>query len=72
MVVFGVLPAELLISTPLHRLELDRELLGFDGLLLPSAAGSDEAHEAYVSRRKARIDKELAGKRMGGDLRFGQ
>lgn len=72
LVVLGALPPELCLSTPLHRLELDQELLGPDGLLLPSAAGGEEAHEAYVARRKARIDKELAAKQRGGDMSFGQ
>lgn len=48
------------------------QLLDTDGLLLPSAAGSDEALAAYKARRKARIDKEMHAKEKGGDISFGQ
>ena len=66
------MPAELLLETPIHRLEVDAELLGPDGLLLPQAAGGAEAQEAYNARRKARIDKEMHAKERGGEIRFGQ
>ena len=72
LVVHGSLPAELCLSTPLHRLELDPELLGTDGVLLAEAAGGEEARAAYLERRKARIDKEIHAKDRGGDIRFGQ
>ena len=72
LVVFGAVPAELLLETPLHRLEVDPELLGSDGLLLPSAASGEEAQAAYCERRKARIDKEMHAKERGGELHFSQ
>ena len=65
-------PAPLLLSTPLHRLELDEQLLDIDGLIKESAAGGKEARDAYLVRRKARIDKELHSKDRGGEIRFGQ
>lgn len=61
-----------LTDTPLHRLELDPELLDIDGLLSEQAAGGKVAREAYLERRKARIDKELHSKDRGGEIRFGQ
>jgi len=72
LVVHAVIPAELLLNTPLHRLEVDPELLGTDGLLLPSVAGGEEAQAAYNARRKARIDKEMHAKERGGDISFNQ
>lgn len=66
------LPAELLLNTPLHRLELDEPLLEIDGLLSETTAGGPEPRAAYVARRKARIDKELHSKDRGGEIRFGQ
>ena len=49
LVVHGSVPPELLLQTPIHRLELDPEMLGVDGVLSPEAAGSAEAREAYLS-----------------------
>jgi len=72
LVVHGSVPAELLLATPLHRLEVDVQLLGTDGLLLIEAAGGEEAHAAYNTRRKARIDKEMHAKERGGDISFNQ
>lgn len=66
------LPPELLTDTPIHRLELDPELLDIDGLLAEGAAGGATARQAYLERRKARIDKELHAKDRGGEIRFGQ
>ena len=66
------LPPELLLSTPLHRLEVDDQLLGTDGVLGEEAAGGKEAQQAYLVRRKARIDKEMHSKDRGGEIRFGQ
>ena len=37
-----------------------------------AAAGSAEAREAYLTKRKARVDKELHSKDRGGEVRFGQ
>ena len=72
LVVHGSVPAELLLDTPLHRLELDVAMLEVDGLLSETAAGGNEAREAYIVRRKARIDKEMHSKDRGGEIRFGQ
>lgn len=72
LVVHGHVPPELLLSTPIHRLELDPELLSTDGTLTEEAAGGAEARTAYLARRKARIDKELHAKERGGDIHFGQ
>lgn len=72
LVVHGSVPAELLLETPLHRLEVDPEMIGSDGLLLPEAAGGVEALAAYTARRKARIDKEMHAKERGGDISFSQ
>mmetsp|Transcript_35422 Transcript_35422/g.92981 ORF Transcript_35422/g.92981 Transcript_35422/m.92981 type:complete len:180 (+) Transcript_35422:438-977(+) len=72
LVVHGLVPPELLLETPLHRLELDPELLATDGLLLLSAAGTEEAHAAYLQRRKARVDKEMHAKERGGEINFKQ
>ena len=72
LVVHGSVPAELLLDTPLHRLELDEALLEIDGLLSEVAAGGKESREAYIARRKARIDKEMHSKDRGGEIRFGQ
>ena len=72
LVVHGSVPAPLLLSTPLHRLELDDQLLDIDGTISEAAAGGKEAREAYLVRRKARIDKELHSKDRGGEIRFGQ
>ena len=72
LVVFGRLPPELLLETPLHRLEVDPELLDTDGLILATAAGSPEAREAYIGRRKGRIDKEVHAKERGGEIHFKQ
>ena len=59
------IPEELLVRTPLQRLQVDGHLLGPDGVLKPMG-GSD----AYLARRKERIDKELHGKAGGGDVHF--
>lgn len=72
LVVHGSVPSELLLNTPLHRLELDEQLLDIDGTLSEVAAGGKEAREAYLVRRKERIDKELHAKDRGGEIRFGQ
>jgi len=72
LVVHGSVPPELLLQTPIHRLELDPELLGVDGVLSVEAAGSAEAQAAYLGRRKERIDKEMHSKDRGGEIRFGQ
>lgn len=72
LVVHGHVPAELLLSTPVHRLELDPEMVGIDGLLTVEAADGDEARQAYLARRKERIDKELHAKERGGEIHFGQ
>ena len=52
--------------------ELRAALLALHESGVGSAAGSVEAHEAYVVRRKARIDKEVHAKARGGDMSFGQ
>ena len=65
-------PPELQLQTPLHRLEVDPEMLGTDGTLAVEAAGGLEAQQAYLQRRKARIDKEVHAKARGGELHFGQ
>ena len=52
-------------DTPLHRLGVDAHLLGKDGLLR-EMEGSAE----YLTRRKARIDQEVAGKAKGGEIAF--
>ena len=72
LVVHARLPPELLLDTPLQRLELDPDLLGTDGLLLEDVAGSAEAQQAYITRRKARIDKEVHAKERGGEIHFKQ
>lgn len=46
-----------------QALKVEPHLIGNDGLLL-GMDGSD----AYIARRKARIEKELAGKATGGDM----
>ena len=66
------LPSELLLNTPLHRCEVDEQLLDTDGTLSEAAAGGKEQRDAYLERRKARIDKELHSKDRGGEIRFGQ
>lgn len=72
LVVHGSVPPELLTSTPLHRLEVDAEMLGVDGVISEAAAGSADARTAYLSKRKERIDKEMHSKDRGGEIRFGQ
>ena len=60
--------------------ELERERrrrAAFDGAEAAAdgaeaAADGAEAREAYLTRRKARIDKELHAKERGGDIHFGQ
>ena len=64
------LPSELLLGTPLHRCELDEQLLDTDGTLSEAAAGGAAERDAYLARRKARIDKELHSKDRGGEINF--
>lgn len=58
------LPVPLLEHTALDRVEVDEQLLGGDGLL--AGPGSD----VYNQRRKALVDKEVATKMQGGDLKL--
>uniref|UniRef100_A0A7S0L3A4 Uncharacterized protein n=1 Tax=Coccolithus braarudii TaxID=221442 RepID=A0A7S0L3A4_9EUKA len=58
-------PEDLLRDTTLQHLKVDPALLGSDGML-KEMPGSD----AYLVRRKARIDKELHSKATGGDVDF--
>jgi len=60
----GALPVPLLVDTALDRVEVDDRLLGGDGLL------SGEGSDVYNERRKALVDKEVATKMQGGDLKF--
>jgi Leucine-rich repeat (LRR) protein len=60
------LPESLLRDTPLQQLQADEALLGKDGVLREDLPG----REAYMERRKARIDKEMHSKATGGDLNF--
>jgi len=47
-------------------------MIGIDGLITTDAAGGAEAQEAYLTRRKARVDKEMHAKERGGEIHFGQ
>lgn len=58
------LPPPLLTDTPLDRVEVDEHLIGGDGLL------AGEGADAYNSRRKQLVDKEVHAKLHGGDLKF--
>jgi hypothetical protein len=60
------LPEPLLRDTALQQLQVDDGLLGKDGTLREDLPG----REAYMERRKARIDKEMHSKATGGDLNF--
>lgn len=62
----SALPEPLLRDTPLQQLQVDEALLGKDGMLREDLPG----REAYMERRKARIDKEIHSKATGGDLKF--
>jgi len=62
----SALPEPLLRDTPLQQLQVGEALLGKDGMLREDLPG----REAYMERRKARIDKEIHSMATGGDLKF--
>jgi len=59
------LPPELVRDTPLQSLMVGPALVGGDGQLVEM-----EGRDAYLERRKARIDKEMHVKERGGDVHF--
>ena len=59
------LPVELVRDTPLCNLLVGPALVGPDGQLLEM-----EGRDAYLERRKARIEKEMHAKERGGEVHF--
>ena len=59
------LPVELVRDTPLCNLMVGPALVAPDGQLIEM-----EGRDAYIERRKARIEKELHAKETGGEVHF--